>query len=442
MTLEMISLALVGEIKKIFKDSSNAQAIGLWISAVGAGLIAVGYATVFRMADSAFYKIVKIHPSVPYFLTPIAFLGAWYLVWRLAPAAAGSGIPQILAASELEESKESGSGPLLSIRTALVKVMSSLVCLLGGGAIGREGPTLQVSASLFYFFSQKTKRFTGQLNAQTWVVSGAAAGLASAFNTPLGGIVYAIEELSLNHFHKIRTAVLSAVIISGLVAQWLLGSYLYLGFPQLSPIGFSFMPEAILNGALTGLLGACFARLLYSLLQKRLQFKDVKHLALITLLCGLAVAGLTAFDIRSAGPGIEVMSKFLFSQDRADLQLVVVRLLSTTFSYLSGAAGGIFSPSLAIGGTIGSFLTNFFGAAHPHLMPLLGMIGFLTGVTRTPFTSFILVLEMTDRHNAVFPMMLAAVTAQWVAGFVDKHSFYENVKNNFLPSAMKETIAR
>jgi H+/Cl- antiporter ClcA len=137
--------------------------------------------------------------------------------------------------------------------------------------------------------------------------------------------------------------------------------------------------------------------------------------------------------LRVAGPGIEVMSGFLFKNDHADLMLVFVRIFGTMVSYLSGAAGGIFSPSLAIGGTIGSYLTEFFGADHHHLMVLLGMIGFLTGVTRTPFTSFILVLEMTDRHLAVFPMMLAAVAAQWAGSLIEDRSFYENVKLNYLP---------
>ncbi len=426
---------MLKHLRHFVSDSANVQALGLWVSALIAGLLAVAYAKLFRLADSAFHSLLDSNAYLAYIITPVSFLVAWFLVWRFAPAASGSGIPQILVASELEESKsaEKSAGRLLSLKTAVIKILSSLICLLGGGAIGREGPTLQVSASIFYFLSRWTKKYTSQVSEQTWIVAGAAAGLASAFNTPLGGIVYAIEELSIAHFHKIRTALLSAVIVSGLVAQWMLGSYLYLGFPQLTAIGFGFLPVAALNGAITGFLGACFGKLLYFLLQKRLKFKKVLHLGIITVICGFGIATVAVWDHRVAGPGIEVMSGFLFKEDHADLKLVFVRFFGTLLSYLSGAAGGIFSPSLAIGGTIGSYLTGFFGADHSNLMVLLGMIGFLTGVTRTPFTSFILVLEMTDRHLAIFPMMLAALAAQWVAKSIEERSFYENVKFNYMP---------
>ena len=126
------------------------------------------------------------------------------------------------------------------------------------------------------------------------------------------------------------------------------------------------------------------------------------------------------------------MTDFLFKHETADLALIAIRFAGTMAAYLSGCAGGIFSPSLAIGATIGSYLSTFVGSDHANLMVLLGMIGFLTGVTRTPFTSFILVLEMTDRHAAVFSMMLAALTAQSASLLIEPHSFYENMKHKYL----------
>lgn len=328
---------------------------------------------------------------------------------------------------------------LLSLRTAAVKAVSSLLCVIGGGAIGREGPTLQISASIFYFVGRRLRRFVPKMSDQTWVVAGAAAGLASAFNTPLGGIVYAIEELGLVHFQKIRTALLSGVIVSGLVAQWLLGSYLYLGFPSLTQITFSFLPIGILNGLISGLLGASFGRLLHYLLKMRLAYKETSRLALVTALSGIVMAVLIIIDRRDSGPGIELTTAFLFKNETSSPLLTVIRYIGTMAAYLSGAAGGIFSPSLSIGATVGSYLSTFMGSDHANLMVLLGMIGFLTGVTRTPFTSFILVLEMTDRHLAIFPMMLAALAAQWISGFVDSKSFYEHVKEIYLESNRKQT---
>lgn len=422
------------KINKLFSDSANVQTLGLWTSAIIAGFVAVAYAKLFRIAESQFHQLLSHHSKATFIVTPMLFLFAWLIVRRYAPEAAGSGIPQIMAANEVDYNGKDRRivDRLLSLRTAVVKVLSSLLCILGGGAIGREGPTLQICTSVFHFFGQQVRRFMPNSGEQIWVVAGAASGLASAFNTPLGGIVYAIEELGLVHFHKIRTALLSGVIVSGLVSQWLMGSYLYLGYPTLTPVGLSVMPQALACGLITGLLGAGFGRLLLFFLNQRLAIKKITPLIILTITCGLVMAAMSQFDPRASGTGVDVISGFLFGKDKSSVMLIVFRFVGTMVSYLSGAAGGIFSPSLVIGGAIGSYLTNFFGDGHPHLMVLLGMIGFLTGVTRTPFTSFILVLEMTDRHVAIFPMMIVAITAQWISHLIDSRSFYEHVKEKYL----------
>jgi H+/Cl- antiporter ClcA len=425
-------------------NSKNLQNLGLWISAITAGFISVGYAFVFRMAEAQFRNLLNSHYSHWIFaLCPLLFLAAWYLVRRFSPEAAGSGIPQIMAANEMDYrgAAQVRIDQMLSPKTALVKVASSLLCILGGGAIGREGPTIQISTSVFHFFGKKVRRFVPETAEQTWIVAGAAAGLASAFNTPLGGIVYAIEELGVVHFHRIRTALVSAVIVSGLVAQWMLGGYLYLGYPQLQTIELSFLPIAILVGLITGLLGGFFGQLLFVALKHRSKFTELRVLAGITVVCGVLMAALISLTPHAAGTGVEVITGFLFRGQMSSPYLVLARYFGTMISYLSGAAGGIFSPSLAIGATIGAWLTELFHTQHPNLMVLLGMIGFLTGVTRTPFTSFILVLEMTDRHSAIFPMMLVALIAQWMAHLTDDHSFYEHVKKLWLVEPSPSTTS-
>lgn len=422
-------------ITRFFNDKTNIQNAGLWASALVAGFISVGYALLFRKAEEFFLTFTTSHHwGWVFLITPVLFCLAWYLVRRFAPEAAGSGIPQIMAANEMDYrgAARTRVDQLLSPRTAVVKICSSLLCVLGGGAIGREGPTLQISTSIFHFFGRQVRRFVPETSEQTWVVAGAAAGLASAFNTPLGGIVYAIEELGVVHFHRIRTALISAVIVSGLVAQWLLGSYLYLGYPQLQSIGFTFLPVALVVGLVSGGLGGYFGNLLFYLLEARQRLRDPRALTALTLLFGLLMAALIFLTPRASGTGVEVISNLLFHDESAGPMLVAVRFFATMFSYLSGAAGGIFSPSLAIGATLGSWMTQLFHTEHPHLMVLLGMIGFLTGVTRTPFTSFILVLEMTDRHSAIFPMMMVALTAQWAAHLTDSRSFYEHVKDKWM----------
>lgn len=434
--LSRLPKRISNKIKGFISDPDNYQTIGLWISSVVAALVSVGYAKLFHYAENGFHEILKINPYYSLLLCPLIFFLAWFIVYRFAPDAAGSGIPQIMAANEMEYSGDRISviDRLLSLRTAGIKILSSLLCVFGGGAVGREGPTLQICTSVFHFFGQQVRKFAPKTGEHVLVVAGAAAGLASAFNTPLGGIVYAIEELGLVHFHKIRTALISGVIVSGLVAQWLLGSYLFLGLPKLNVVSFSFLPIAILNGAVAGIAGAVFGKVLFYFAKRRQALVKFSKLAAVTGLCGLLLAALTIYDSRVVGSGTSIINDFLFQGQVSDFELIALRFTGTLTSYLSGAAGGIFSPSLSIGATIGSYLSTFVGGDHGNLMVLLGMIGFLTGVTRTPFTSFILVLEMTDRHSAIFPMMLSSLVAHWLSGFVDKRSFYDHMKERYIIS--------
>lgn len=268
-----------------------------------------------------------------------------------------------------------------------------------------------------------------------------AAGLASAFNTPLGGIVYAIEELGAKHFHRVRTALLSAVIISGLVAQGILGSYLYLGYPQLQAIPLKHWPLVILTGFLTGLAGALFSKLLLWGLRLRQGIKNIWHLALLAVFCGLIGAVLIFQNPANLGSGGPLISNILFNGEVASPLLSVQRIFATCMAYLSGAAGGIFSPSLTIGACIGSQLAFLFGNTQINFFAMLGMIGFLTGVTHTPFTSFILVMEMSDRHSAIFPMMVVALVASSAGKSISSCSFYEVVRERWLNEAAKSRLA-
>ena len=118
---------------------------------------------------------------------------------------------------------------------------------------------------------------------------------------------------------------------------------------------------------------------------------------------------------------------------------VLFRMLGSVICFNTGAAGGVFAPSLAAGASIGSYLAGVFHflGSNANILILSGMVGFLTGVTRTPFTSAILVLEMTDRHSVIFHLMVAAMVANIAALLVDKHSFYEQLKIEYLKDALE-----
>jgi H+/Cl- antiporter ClcA len=430
--LGYVTAILVITLQKLIfelRSKENLQNALLVLAAFVSGLAAVAYAKLFKWAEHIFFQMTERRELI-FIVTPVFFLAAWWLVYKLSPESSGSGIPQVLIANELNDEGDHRQhiGRFLSLRIIIVKTISSLVCVIGGGAIGREGPTIQISASIFYLFGQRVKKFIPDSKSHIWIISGASAGLAAAFNTPLGGIIYAIEELGATHFSRIRTVLLAAIITSGLVSLWLNGNYLYLGFPNIKVEGLSVIPMAFLVGIVSGLLGSCFSLCLFKLSSLRRQIKSPGKLAILTLLCGLAMSSLIYLNSRSSGSGAETLNDFLFHGQSSNFFLVFSRFWGTIISYLAGSAGGIFSPSLAIGGSIGGYIAEIFGSPNENILVLLGMIGFLTGVTKTPFTSFILVVEMTSKHSAIFPMMITALTALMASNLVDKHSFYERVK--------------
>lgn len=409
--------------------------ISYWVAAFLTGLAAVGYAGLVNHAEKLSHDLFKDHPYALLLVSPLCFVVGWWLV-RFAPEARGSGIPQVMAAIEsLDTSKKEHPflDRLLGLKTAGIKVLSSFFCVLGGGAVGREGPTIQIAASIFHYVNHKSEKYFHHTNYHFGLIAGGAAGIAAAFNTPLGGLVYGIEELATSHFNKFKTSLISGVIIAGLVSQWILGSYLYIGYPQLSHITFLITIYATLVGAVTGIFGALFGKILLIFGNRIRGLKKTSHFLMVAAICGLILALFSIFvDDRGMGPGREVVIQLLFKDGgAADWKLALSRFLSPVISYLSGCAGGIFAPSLAAGGAIGAVLGHFLDASAQNVFTLVGMIGFLAGVTRAPFTSFVLVLEMTDRHTAIMPMMLAALAASMISRLVDTHSFYEHVKSTY-----------
>lgn len=219
-----------------------------------------------------------------------------------------------------------------------------------------------------------------------------------------------------------------AGLVAGLVAQLILGPYLYLGFPRIGAWANRDLPWCALLGCGTGLMGALWARGLFSVARFRSRLRGARSQAGFAVAAGLAFAGLVMITGRATLGSGGVIEDLLFAnQAPAGAGLVLGRLAGSFLSFSAGGAGGIFAPALASGAALASALAPAFAPIEPRLLIVLGMVGFLTGVTRTPFTSFVLVLEMTDRHSALFPMMIAAMSAYAASHLVDHESFYERV---------------
>jgi H+/Cl- antiporter ClcA len=419
------------------------QSFPFWMASILTGLVAVGYEKMFGWAEELSFTWLRQAPWLAFILTPAAFGVSWLLVRELAPAARGSGIPQVMAGIELSNpAHHQRTGYLLSLRVAVVKVLSSVVLLLGGGVIGREGPTIQVSAAIFRAINRLQPAGWPQLSRQIALVTGGAAGLAAAFNTPLGGIVFVVEELTQMHMARFRMAVFTAVIIAGLTAQTFLGPYLYLGYPKIVAASFRVQLVVFLVAIVCGIAGAAFAKTLLWLGNYRKRFASLAAQAGWVLGCGLLLAGIAyGFGTEGMGTGKPIINRLLFQNNGlTPWYLFPVRFVGMALSYSSGGAGGVFATSLSAGAILGDGVARVMEVAVPdrNLLILVSMVSFLTGVVRSPFTAAILVLEMTDRHSAIFQLLISGLLAQSVATLLDRHSLYEHLKQSFIREALAD----
>lgn len=408
-------------------------AIPFWVGSVIVGFVAFFYAWIFHQTELLMFKIMDFKAWLVFLMMPAGFIISWWLVKKYAPYSKGSGIPQVMAAIEIDSpATDRKVSRLLSLRIIIVKILSSLALLLGGGAIGREGPTIQISGSIFNFVNHILPGWWPKVSRKNMILTGAAAGLSAAFNTPLGGIVFAVEELTKIHFNYFKTAIFTAVIIAGLTVQQLAGSYLYLGYPKIGPVTGKVFLCVILVAAIAGISAAIMSKFIIAILRVKKKFTKQKHHIIFLAATALILAAFAFFVHQSIlGSGKELMEQYLFSaENKAEWFVPLSRILGSTFAFTSGGAGGIFAPALSSGASIGSAISGWFNftQTETNVLILAGMVAFLTGVTRSPFTSAIIVLEMTDRHSIILHLMTAALVASFVAMLISKRSLYDHLK--------------
>jgi len=387
----------------------------VWISAGLVGVAAVMYARLISALQFHFFVHFHDHPIIVSFLGPLFFISATAIVRKLAIDAKGSGIPQVLAAIDLAKKESEGEmawkTSLVSLKTALIKVLSSGMGILGGASIGREGPTVQIAASGFVWIGRKIRKFAPEIELQTFLIAGAAAGVAAAFNTPIAGIAFALEEIADSFFGSFRQIVMLSVIIAGVISQGLSGNYLYFGQPLILKAQILFLlVEALIIGVLGGIFGGLLAKILAYPSLSRLP----QHWVWRAFICG-AVCSIIGYLTKGAtsGSGYEITRGVLESKELGDVDLMfpIYKLVTTTFSYLSGMAGGIFSPSISIGAGLGISVAKIAHFANFKTCALIGMVAFFSGAIGAPLTAVIIVMEMTDEHILVLPFMVAAYLA-------------------------------
>jgi H+/Cl- antiporter ClcA len=403
------------------------------------GMMAVGLAMGADYLTSVHHKLITAYPLAPLLLMPLGFGLLAVFGARFVPGSQGSGIPQTIAAINATGPKKSSH--LLSLRIAIGKAFLTLGGLLVGASIGREGPTVQIGASIMHAFHGRGP-FRGEFSRRILILAGGAAGIAAAFNTPLAGIMFAIEELSKKHVFNANSSTLVTVIVSGLISLTLLGNYTYFGTSaEYIEWQYSLYP-IMLCGVVGGVAGGVFSRLLIAAsfrLPARIADFIKRRPFVFAGLCGLGVAVIGVFtDGLVFGTGYQVTRTTLENGAQLPWNFGIAKMAATLLSSVSGISGGIFAPSLAVGAGFGENIAVLMPSLAPHsTIIMLVMAAYLSGVTRAPLTSFIIMMEMTGSHEMLLPLMSASVIASACSKLVCRPQLYHALSEKF-PSVLPE----
>jgi H+/Cl- antiporter ClcA len=391
------------------------------------GIFAVLMTTLADRAQVLFFSVTGRWPYLPLVLTPAGFALVAWLTRRFFAGAQGSGIPQVMAARRLADPE--ARARLVSVKVAVGKIALLAVGLAVGASAGREGPTVQVGAATMFALGRLAPHRQPGL-----LLAGASAGVAAAFNAPLAGIMFGIEEMSRSFEVRSSVLVLATVIAAGLTSQAILGDYTYFGrTATFLAWGWGWLAVPV-AGIVCGLAGGLFSRLVIAC-SRGLPGRPGQWIArwpvAFAALCGLAVAlcGLIAGG-SIFGTGY-AQSKLILAGEAVPQAFGAMKLVATWISAISGIPGGIFSPSLAVGAGLAYNLSPLLPQVPVAALAILCMAAYLSGVVQAPLTSFIIVSEMTADHGLIFPMMLAALIGSAASRLICPHGVYHALAENF-----------
>lgn len=386
-----------------------------------AGLTVVCFTWLTEHALALFFQLQASHWWAPLLWTPTTAAAIVWITRRYVPGAAGSGIPQTMAAQDSAVTDET-RGLFISLRLSVAKMVLTAWGLLGGLSLGREGPSVQIAAGVMHSVRRWLPK-RSQISEHSLLVAGGSAGIAAAFNTPLGGVMFAIEELTRKPEHRNHSLTIAAIVLAGLMGVSAYGNGSYFGIIRVEGFGWNALLPGILVSLVCGLLGGLFSRLLVvSLAGHSPDWFSAQRMArpvAFAAACGLSIAIIgvvTAGD--TFGSGYAHTKASLENTGDTSSLYVLLKFVTTWLTAWAGVPGGIFAPSLAIGGAMGSDVAQWTSYANPATLIALGMAAFLAAVTQAPLTAFIIVMEMVDGHTLVLSLMASALFASAISRLI------------------------
>ena len=400
-----------------------------WLGALLVGASAAGFALIATFADQAFHQLADVFPYAALLLPPAGLIGIAWLTRRYFPEAGGSGIPQAIAALSIKQ--EQHRSGLLSLRVALGKILLTTLGLGCGASIGREGPTVHIGAAIMSSLG-RLAQFPPQALQRGLILAGGAGGIAAAFNTPLAGILFAVEEMSRSFEERSNGTILVTVLLAGIIALSILGNYTYFGANNAS-LDFNTDWLAVPTcGIFGGMFGGMFSAVLIYGLRRIAPFARRRPLALAAICgAGISLLGLLSGGL-TYGTGYREAALVVTGTDTLPIGFAFMKMLATLVSYLSGIPGGIFAPSLATGAALGADLASWFPSTPTEAIVILGMVAYFTGVIQTPITAFVIIMEMTKNQNMLLPLIATALIAYTVSRLICPEAIYQALAKNYM----------
>ncbi|MFY2854014.1 chloride channel protein [Achromobacter xylosoxidans] len=378
---------------------------------------------------------------------PCALAALRWATLRFAPNAAGSGIPQVIGALSLPPGPSQRS--LVSLAQVLWKIPLAFCGMLAGASIGREGPSVQVGAAVMLAWGDFWKRRGLQLrgfHANELLAAGAAGGLAAAFNAPLAGVIFAIEELGRGTVLRWQRLVLIGVLAAGFLVVAVQGNNPYFGTFAGAPLAHGMLWWVLICAALNGALGGIFARLLgkgpAAMAPASWRAWIRAHPIWTAFAMGLALAliGLaTAGSVYGTGYGAAAGLLSGETQHALPAGFGLAKLAATVASYWAGIPGGIFTPALTTGAGIGHHIWELAGeGVDQRVLVLVSMAAFLAAATQAPLTASVVVMEMTGSQPMLFWLLVGSLLASGVSRQFCPQPFYHLAAGRFRRQAIVE----
>jgi chloride channel protein, CIC family len=397
---------------------------------LGAGLVASLFRVVLAGADATRNGLIEWSHQFPLFgwVFPLAFgmagaLLSAMLVRRFAPETSGSGIPHLEAV--LHRLRTMNWKRILPI-----KFVAGALSIGGGLAMGREGPTVQMGGAVGDAISSWLK--VPPRERRTLIAAGAGAGLAAAFNAPLAGVIFVLEEVQRDFHPFVFGAAFLAAAIADIVSRVLSGAFPVFAIPDYPTPPTMSLPIFAVLGILAGLLGVAFNRGLLGTMNLFARVQGRWGLGIVAVV-GAMVGIVGWFSPMTVGGGHSLAETALAGNLVLAVIpiLFVIRFIMTISSYSTGAAGGIFAPLLALGALLGLGLGQIAHSFAPAIVPepavfaVVGMAAYFTAIVRAPLTGIVLIVEMTGDYQQMLPLLVACFCAYAVAELLNDLPIYE-----------------